>query len=154
MPRHKTRLYPAQLGSLAKAVARERHAYIIRNARLDPEWASVDRRLLSITGRTISTMIHYSGYNDIVRIYWVAQRDGVDYNLSFIGRDFTTERRETFDTAYMRSLFDYGYRQGRCGNPWRKAPPILAEPDGRETLLPQADVSPGNACPGPVARLK
>ncbi|MBV8092281.1 MAG: patatin-like phospholipase family protein [Acetobacteraceae bacterium] len=138
-------LYPAQVGVIGnkrEAFPRERHAYVIRNARLDPEWASVDRRLLSITGRAISTMIYYSGYNDVVRIYFTTQQDGVDYNLAYIGRDFTTERRQDFDRAYMQSLFDYGYRQGRFGNPWRKAPPIIEEPDGREMLSPE--VTPGN----------
>jgi Patatin-like phospholipase len=151
-----TFLYPVQVGKLINMrqdLARERHAYVIRNARLDPEWASVDRRLLSITGRAIATMIHYSGYNDVLRIYFVTQRDGVDYNLAYISRDFTTERRESFDPAYMRSLFEYGYRLARCGNPWRKAPPILAEPDGREVLLAETNASPFNSCPGPVARL-
>ena len=48
---------------------RERHAYIIRNGRLDPEWANVERSFVKITGRAISTMIFYSGYNDVIRIY-------------------------------------------------------------------------------------
>jgi predicted patatin/cPLA2 family phospholipase len=133
-----TFLIPPQIGVLTNFrqanLARDRHAYIIRNARLDPEWASVDRRLLSITGRAIATLIHYSGYNDIARIFSTAQRDGVDYNLAYIGTDFTAQRKEDFDTTYMRALFDYGYQQGRRGYPWRKAPPILAEPDGREDL--------------------
>jgi len=105
--------------------ARERHAYIIRNGRLDPDWASVDRRFVTIVGRAISTMIHYSGYNDIIRIYQTTQRDGVDYNLAFIGPDFTAAEHEQFDPVYMRSLFDYGYTRGRSGYPWRKEPPIL-----------------------------
>ena len=104
---------------------RERHAYIIRNGRLDPEWADVQPKFLNITGRAISTMIHYSGYNDIIRIYQTTQRDGVDYNLAFIGPDFTAAEHEQFDPVYMRSLFDYGYTRGRSGYPWRKEPPIL-----------------------------
>jgi hypothetical protein len=68
-------------------------------------------------------MIHYSGYNDAVRIYATSRRDGVDYNLAFIGPDFTIEHKVPFDQAYMRALFDYGYRQGRAGYRWRKAPP-------------------------------
>ena len=28
-------------------------------------------------------------------------------------------------TAYMKTLFDYGYARGRAGYRWRKAPPIL-----------------------------
>lgn len=130
-----TFLIPPQIGTLVdwrgQGLARRRHAYVIRNARLDPEWASVDRRLLSITGRAIATMIHYSGYNDVLRIYATSRRDGVEYDLAYIGADFTVERRETFDQAYMRALFDYGYEQGRRGYGWHKLPPLLSQPDGR-----------------------
>jgi hypothetical protein len=73
-------------------------------------------------------MIHYSGYNDALRIYSTSRRDGVDYNLAFIGPDFTAEHKIPFDQAYMRALFDYGYRLGRTGYRWRKAPPILETP--------------------------
>ncbi len=135
-----TFLIPPQVGMVmrmqGKFIPRERHAYVIRNARLDPEWASVDRRLLSITGRAINTMIYYSGYNDVARIYFTSRRDGIDFNLAYIGADFTVERKESFDQAYMRALFDYAYQQSRHGYPWRKAPPILAEPDGSENLNP------------------
>src|SRR5262249_24318904 len=45
--------------------ARDRHAYVVRNGRLDADWASVNRDFLTITERAIGTMIHYLGYNDI-----------------------------------------------------------------------------------------
>ena len=64
--------------------------------RLDPEWASVDRRLMTTSGRAISTMIHYSDYNDIVPMYSTTQRDRVDHNLTDIGPDFTVEHKERF----------------------------------------------------------
>ena len=37
-------------------------AYVIRNGRLDPEWASVERRTLGIAGRAIATMIISAGF--------------------------------------------------------------------------------------------
>lgn len=124
-----TFLYPPDVGQRVNLrsgqYARERHAYIIRNGRLDPDWASVDRRFLTIAGRAIATMIHYSGYNDILRIYATTKRDGVDYNLAYIDTDFPGTKHEDFDPAYLRALFDYGYTRGRAGYPWRKAPPIL-----------------------------
>src|SRR5689334_10530156 len=101
--------------------------------RLDSDWASVDRRVLTIAGRAIATMIHYSGYNDIMRLYATAQRDGVDYNLAYIGPDFTIERSEEFDPVYLRALFDYTYAKGRAGYAWRKAPPFLDAKGGGET---------------------
>jgi hypothetical protein len=133
-----TFLIPSAVGEAvdlrAKEHARQRTAYVIRNARLDPEWASTDRRLLSITGRAIATMIHYSGHNDVVRIYFTSQRDGVDYNLAYIGQDFAAPRKQNFDTTYMRALFEYGYAQGRHGPLWHKRPPVFAQPDGYEAL--------------------
>jgi len=99
-------------------------AYVIRNARLDPEWASVERRAFSIAGRAISTMIAASGINDVVRIWNNTRRDGVDYNLAFIGRDFTVEYTTPFNQAYMRALFDYGFAKARNGYPWSTQPPF------------------------------
>jgi len=99
-------------------------AYVIRNGRLDPDWASVDRRTLSIAERAISTMTTASGYNDVVRIYNNAQRDGIEYNLAFIGVDFTQKLPAPFDPAYMRALYDYGYQRGRLGYAWAHKPPL------------------------------
>ena len=124
-----TFLYPPNVGLRvdlrSPEHARERHAYIIRNGRLDPDWASVDRRFVTIVGRAISTMIHYSGYNDILRIYNTTKRDGVDYNLAYIETDFPEIEHEQFDPGYLRALFAYGYDKGRRGSVWHKAPPVL-----------------------------
>jgi hypothetical protein len=98
-------------------------AYIIRNGRLDAQWAAVDRRAMSIAGRAIATMIASSGYNDVVRIWNTALRDGIDYNLAFIPRDFTVTYTEPFEQAYMRALFDFGYQRARRGYDWAKQPP-------------------------------
>ena len=100
-------------------------AFVIRNGRLDPEWAAVERRTLGIAGRAISTMIAISGYNDVTRIYTIAQRDGVDFNLAFIGADFNQVLPSPFDAAYMRALYDYGYQRGSRGYDWAKKPPLL-----------------------------
>jgi hypothetical protein len=100
-------------------------AFIIRNGRLDPEWAAVERRTLGIAGRAITTMIAIAGYNDVIRIYALAQRDGIDYNLAFIGRDFTQVLPSPFDAGYMRALYDYGYQHAVRGYDWAKKPPIL-----------------------------
>lgn len=127
-------LVPPQIGMLVdlkqESLARDRRAYVIFNARLDPEWASVDRHTLSIAGRAIATMIRSGGYNDVLRIYSTSQRNGIDYNLAYIDGKFAIERKQLFDPGYMRPLFDYGYQQGRDGHAWHKAPPILAEPGG------------------------
>ncbi len=120
-------LYPPslELKKLEKqtGLARERRAYIIRNARLDPDWSAVERRTFDIAQRAVASLIQMQGIGDLYRIYAVTQRDGVDYNLAFIGDDFTVEHKADFDPAYMRPLFEYGYRLARNGYPWQKAPP-------------------------------
>jgi hypothetical protein len=121
-------LYPPRMFDLIrqqgiKVNRRERSVYIIRNARLDPDWASVERSTLTIAGRAISSLIQSQGLGDLYRIYATAQQDGLDYNLAYIGADFSAEHKEDFDTAYMRALFDYGYRLGRKGYAWQKVPP-------------------------------
>ena len=122
-------LYPPSLELGKTGIKRERRAYVIRNARLDPDWANSERRTLSIAGRAISTMLSSSGRNDVLRVYFITKRDGVDYNLAYVGRDFDApEKKGEFDQAYMRALYDYGYRQARAGTEWHKAPPGL----GRE----------------------
>jgi hypothetical protein len=140
-----TFLYPPDVGLRVDlhhgAYARERHAYIIRNGRLDPAWASVDRRFLTITGRAISTMIHYSGVNDILRIYNTTQRDGVDYNLAYIQSDFPAMKHEDFDPAYLNALFQYGYAKGRAGYPWHKAPPGLEKAAAAQPTPPPGGAS-------------
>ena len=77
----------------------EARAFIIRNGRLDPEWATVERRTLGIAGRAISTMIASAGYNDVIRIYTITQRDDIDYNLAFIGTDFNEVLPSPFDRS-------------------------------------------------------
>ncbi|MNF17820.1 hypothetical protein D3C80_2215500 [compost metagenome] len=62
-----------------------------------------------------------------MRIYRIAQQDGADFNLAYIGADFCCARVQKFDGEYMKRLFDYAYQQGVKGYPWRKAPPSEVE---------------------------
>ena len=104
-------------------VTRERKVYIIRNARLDPEWAQVERRTMSIAGRAISSLIHTQGIGNLYMIYSTSQRDGVDYNLAYIPASFKAPHKEDFDTDYMRALFQTGFDLAAQGYPWQKTPP-------------------------------
>ncbi len=123
-------LYPRRVTELRRQRIRrgERvlpgRAFIIRNGRLDPNWAEVDRRTLTIAGRAISTMIGSAGYNDVVRIWNTTERDGVDFNLAFISADFTGTYTEPFEAAYMRALYDYALARARRGFDWAKRPPL------------------------------
>lgn len=125
-------LYPPSLDVRARDAAsgttRERHVYIIRNARLDPDWAQVQRRTFSIASRAISSLIQTQGIGDLYRIYVSTQRDGLKYNLAYIPETFRVPLTEPFDTEYMRQLFDVGYGLGRDGYEWRSTPPGYTAP--------------------------
>jgi hypothetical protein len=106
-------------------VKRERRAWIVRNGPLSPNYSASDRRTFSIAGRAIETMLVSSGRNDVLRTYFVTQRDGVDYNLAYIGSDFSAPKKGEFDQAYMTALYEYGYQQARENREWHKSPPGL-----------------------------
>jgi predicted acylesterase/phospholipase RssA len=109
--------------SAAAGITRERKLYVIRNARLDPDWARVERRTLSIAGRAVASLIHTQGIGDLYRTYATAQRDGVDFNLTYIPPTFNAPHKEEFDNDYMRKLYDVGYDFAVKGLPWLKALP-------------------------------
>jgi predicted acylesterase/phospholipase RssA len=123
-------IYPARfhLNDVADATGtiRQRTLYIIRNERLDPDWASVDRRTLSIVEKAISSLIHAQGNGDLQRLYLTAQRDHLDYRLAFIPADFKEVSKSPFDMAYMTNLFSRGQEMGAKGYPWQHYPPGYA----------------------------
>ncbi len=120
-------VYPPSLhvAEIAKKerVKRDRRAYVIRNARLDPDWADTKRMTMDIAGRAVSSLIQNQGVGDLYRIYTTAQRDGVDFNLAYIPASFDVPLPEPFDQHYMRELFKLGYDLARAGYPWEKSPP-------------------------------
>ena len=131
-------LYPPSISATTSGILpRERHLYIIRNARLDAEWENVPRRTLQIATRAIATLTRTQGIGDLYRIYTIANRDGVEFNLTFIPSNFDAAHREEFDTNYMKQLFATGRSLGKSGGAWRKYPP------GFEAATP-AQAPPGN----------
>jgi predicted patatin/cPLA2 family phospholipase len=102
---------------------RRRIVYIIRNDQVKPDWASVKPRLGNIAGRAISTLVKTHGDGDLYRIYVLALRDGIDYNLASIPIDFDAPSQGMFDTEFMQKLFNLGYEMARNGYPWEKYPP-------------------------------
>lgn len=115
-------LYPPSVNPSGQRSQRPRTAYVIRNGRVDVEASRTPRGVLSITRRSAATLLHYSGLGDISRIHLTTLRDGIGFRVAYIGREFDHPRREPFDPAYMRALFDYGFERGRLGDGWRSEP--------------------------------
>ena len=120
-------LYPPSV-SIAGAPPRKRVAYILRNARLDADWASTERRTMTIAMRAIDSLTRTQGIGDLYRIYATTQRDGVDFNLTYIPPTFAVPHKEMFDSAYMNALYDVGFNAAKTGHVWQKYPPGFGSP--------------------------
>lgn len=101
----------------------KRELFVIRNGKVTAEFAEVKPRLASIVSRSISTLIKTQGIGDLYRLYTNAQRDGIAFRAIWIPESFTMTEKSPFDTAYMKALYDLGYKMGRNGIPWEKTPP-------------------------------
>ena len=100
-----------------------RRVYIIRNGRVSPETKPVRDRTLSIASRSISTLIKYQGIGDLYQLNTFARRNGIQYRLAYIPKDFEDSSEEVFDKEYMTRLFDLAYQKGRQGYRWKTEPP-------------------------------
>ncbi len=122
-------LYPPRMRQVASSLGEEMNrslaVYVIRNSFLRPSYSPVERRTISIAGPAIASLIHTQGMGDLNRIYLQTQRDGLDFNLAYIDDDFMADHTMDFDTRFMKALFDYGYRLGKEGYPWKKVPPMI-----------------------------
>jgi hypothetical protein len=120
-------VYPPGLRINQMGITRKRILYVIRNARLDPEWADVNRQTLSIAGRAATSLIQTQGISDLYRIYSVSRRDDVDFSLASTPTTFDVKLRYAFDPEYMTALFQVRYDMGRAGYSWPKVPPGFGE---------------------------
>ncbi len=131
-------LFPPSISAkeISADFGRTRVAYIIRNARLDADWASVERRTLPIAARAIGSLTTTQGVGDLYRIFVTSQKDGIDFNLAYIPRTFNVPHKEEFDTNYMRQLYATGRQMAEAGYQWQKYPPgyeasvLAAKPAG------------------------
>ena len=135
-------IYPPALDvkelSRERGITRVRNLYVLRNARLDPDWVQVDRRTYSIMGRAVSSLIQTQGVGDLYRIYLTTQRDGLVFNLAYIPETFDVPLTEPFASDYMQALFKLGYERAVTGYPWAKTPPGFAAPQIEPPVPPRA----------------
>lgn len=105
----------------------KRRLFVIRNSKVNPEYAPVKAGLYSISKRSFDTLIKSQGVGDLYRLYTLAQRDQMEYNLAFIPDGFNAKSDELFDLEYMRALFKSGYDLGSKGYRWVKSPALISD---------------------------
>jgi hypothetical protein len=99
------------------------HIDVIRNG----DGRALERypRHLKFGRRALETMILAQRVDDVQQLYWIAQQDKNDFNFACIGMDFEHPQHGMFDTAYMKSLYDYAYQLASSGHAWHKSPPSV-----------------------------
>lgn len=75
----------------------------------------------SLTEKAVIPGIPNARYR-LERIYRMAQQDGANFNLAFIGADFDVTHERKIDGEYMKRLFDYAFQLSVKGYPWHKSP--------------------------------
>jgi predicted acylesterase/phospholipase RssA len=103
--------------------------YIIRNSQIDAAPEMVERNLVNIASRSMLTLIKAVALGDLIRIWALAERDGVDFNYIGIPKEEKEASIDAFNPDEMRRLFDLGHRMALEAQPWRKDPPSFFAQD-------------------------
>jgi hypothetical protein len=101
--------------------------FIIRNGKLTVPWQLMTPRILPIADRSLNGLLGSQVVGDLYRIYVVAERDGIEFNLAYIPDDYDIGAKESFDKEAMKRLYQLGYDWARAGYPWQRLPPGLRE---------------------------
>jgi predicted acylesterase/phospholipase RssA len=96
--------------------------FVLRNGVLRPDWKPIDPSLTAIVSRSFDTLIKAQGIGDLFRLYSMAKREDIAFNIACIPNDFNVPLREPFDRQYMNALFDLGFKLARDGYPWTQDP--------------------------------
>lgn len=104
-----------------------RHLYLIMNNDLAPPYSQINPRIADIGGAAVSSLIRGSGIGDLYKLYLIAQRDDIAFDVTWIPAEVPCpEPTEVFDRVFMRCLFDFGGTLFRQGELWRDLPPFYA----------------------------
>ena len=99
------------------------HIYMIVNNKLNGEFHLVRPRTVPIASQAITLNMRRSMASTVNLSYLYAKEHGVDFNLTFIDKDYPRSEKNLFDTETMRTLFAYGRKLGETGTFWAKRPP-------------------------------
>lgn len=101
----------------------ERNIYVIQNSnnRLYYEPAPTD--LAGIASRTTFGLLQNKTNADIEKIYYLSQRDGVNFHMIEIPDSFRADKAIEFDSTYINALLKLGVEVAQQDSFWHKLPP-------------------------------
>jgi hypothetical protein len=105
----------------------DRRLWVIVNNDLEPPHRSLPPRITAIGSAAVSSLIRGSGVGDVYRLFAIAQRDDIDFKVTWIPATTPCPAPdEEFDRAFMACLFAAGGDMLRKGELWREEPPFFA----------------------------
>ncbi len=106
----------------------ELRIFIVQNGKAleHQQRQNLEPKVIPIAARTIRYFFDTRSVATLYRVYVLAHRYEIDFNLGAIPQDFTPELDITdFNQTVMKKMFDTGYNQAVNGYPWLKVPPGL-----------------------------
>lgn len=98
--------------------------YLLVNNKIEPEFTLVRNSSLDVASRSISSVTKSQTRSIIFSTYEFAKQNGLSFALSYIERDYPSNKRSEFDTAYMQNLYDFGFNKAATGSAWRHSLPM------------------------------
>ena len=95
-----------------------RNMWVVRNAKLGPEWDATQSTALGIARRSRGTLLKSQARGDVGEIRAIAREGGFDLHLTAVPQNFPLEYERPFDPTYMRTLYAAGLAAGRSGRGW------------------------------------
>lgn len=102
-----------------------REIYVIVNGNLRLPYSPSPTGTLSISTRAVRTLLQNQLNADLERIYFLAKRDGIAFQMIAIPQFFEADGSTGFDTNYMKTLLGLGQAVGRKELFWVDQPPSL-----------------------------
>lgn len=119
--------YPAQVNAQKinnkLGLKFRRNIFVIQNSNVQTEYEPMSAKLSKIAERAMSGMLMNQANSNVEQIYYLAKRDGIEFNMIAIPNDFQADKMNEFDPAYMKKLLELGRKIGRGGNFWKHKPP-------------------------------
>ena len=108
--------------------------YIVMNTVIEPQFSVAERATLPIVTSSINTLTTQKAEEDLAAAYAYTRSNHVDFNLTSIDPAIDQSGLKSFDTAYMRRLYDVGVQTGTSGDFWRKTPIPVQTPATAKAL--------------------
>jgi hypothetical protein len=120
----------------------DRRLWVIVNNDLVPPHRELRPRIFDVGGAAVSSLIRGSGVGDVYRLYAIAERDDIAFNVTWIPPETPCPApQEDFDRAFMTCLYDHAGDLFRAGQLWRDAPPFFATELPETLTLTAAEVT-------------